>query len=245
MSFNYLIFILDKSSQKWRQHKAVVRLSKYINLENTCGYITFVNTKVPDIGCEEFSLDVRLEKPKSRRKLSATSVGKVNETRTIAPNTLNLASAQSKAATPVSVIPSPAISEASIANIPSLLVPPITDLLSPLDASEITTFNQKHQSSSADTLKTFDDFVAVTPLNIKSPANDYRSEDCNELILKELEILENKENARKALVSQSSVEVLPIKEETDEHENEYFGEVSSIVTFVSHYFSKCFTSTFI
>lgn len=37
-------------------------MSKYIDLENTCGYITFVNTGVIDIGCENHDPIVRLGK---------------------------------------------------------------------------------------------------------------------------------------------------------------------------------------
>lgn len=181
---------------------------------------------MPDIGCEEFELDVRLEKPKSRRK-SSTS-GRGIENRNFAPTTLNLAST-----TTDPVISSPASVTSAV------VIPPINDLLSPLDASEITTFNQKHQSSSVDTLITPSDcdFIAITPQNFKSPANDYRSADCNELIMKELEILESRENAkRSALVSQSSVEVLPIKDDENGVENgdEYYGEVG-LKTFLRHF----------
>lgn len=183
---------------------------------------------MPDLGCEDFDLDVRLEKPKSRRKTSAIGGGRGPENKNIAPTTLNLPTTINATTNPNSNITSPAVSEAVSTNA-LIIAPPITDLLSPLDASEITTFNQKHQSSSADTLKTLEDFVAITPLNIKSPANDYRSDDCNELILKELEILESKENERRALVSQSSVEVLPIHGATVgngvEIEEEIYGEV--------------------
>lgn len=214
-------------------------MSKYIDLEHTSGYITFVNTKVPDIGCDEFELDVRLEKPKSRRKLSANPPGgaiAVNASRGIenknfAPTTLNLTSTTSNGPITNAVTPS------STATTPALLTaaPPITDLLSPLDASEITTFNQRHNSTSVDTLATpLDDFITITPQNFKSPANDYRSDDCNELIQKELDDLENRENARKALVSQSSVEVgpIPVGEDSvgsnmsvNSGSNGYYGEV--------------------
>lgn len=39
-------------------------------MSETCGYVTFVNTGVSDIGCEEFDINVHLKRPRSR---SATS----------------------------------------------------------------------------------------------------------------------------------------------------------------------------
>lgn len=43
------------------------KLSKILNLENTCGYLTFVNTGVLDIGCENYDINVHLERPKSKK----------------------------------------------------------------------------------------------------------------------------------------------------------------------------------
>lgn len=33
-------------------------------MKETCGYITFINTGVPDIGCEQYDPNVHLVKPK-------------------------------------------------------------------------------------------------------------------------------------------------------------------------------------
>lgn len=180
---------------KWIYHKAVARLGRHINLTSTCGYLTFVNTKVPDIGCEHFDLDVRLERPKARKKSRSGSggpggpVGFENKNYAV-PKTLAL---------------------------PVAAAPPITDLLSPLDASEITTFQNQLPPPPLQAIKSPDDFVAITP--IKSPDNVFKSDDCNELISKELDMLDRKA----ALVSPNSVELLVIDAETN-GVNEYYGE---------------------
>lgn len=120
-----------------------------MNLENTCGYVTFVKTGVPDLGCESYDENVALARPKSRKERKNSSIG------SIIPRMVNSPSAQS--------IP----------------------LQSPMD--EITSFNVTKMS---ETLKSpNEDHFAVTPLN-SSPANVFRSEDCNELLAKELAGLE-------------------------------------------------------
>lgn len=53
-------------------HKAVKRLKTILNFENTCGYITFVNTGVRDIGCDTYDSDVHLERPKSKKQRKAS-----------------------------------------------------------------------------------------------------------------------------------------------------------------------------
>lgn len=37
-------------------------------MKETCGYITFINTGVPDIGCEQYDLNVHIIKPKRAAK---------------------------------------------------------------------------------------------------------------------------------------------------------------------------------
>lgn len=59
---------------------------------------------------------------------------------------------------------------------------------------------------------------AITPQN-RSPANDFRSDDCNELLAKELAALnENCDNKSKNLVSQSSIEIM-IRDDDDDKED--------------------------
>lgn len=61
-----LIQFADKTKTLWRKHKAIEKLSQILNMTETCGYVTFVNTGVPDIGCEEYDINVHLKKPKTR-----------------------------------------------------------------------------------------------------------------------------------------------------------------------------------
>lgn len=178
----------EASKHKWIYHKAVARLCRHINLTNTCGYLTFVNTKVPDIGCEHFDLDVRLERPKSRKNYGRGKGG--GSAAMLNQNFLG--------------------EQLHVNTAP----PPITDLLSPLDASEITTFQNNPTP-----FKSPDDFVAITP--IQSPDNVFTSDDCTELISKELDMLDE-DDRRTALVSQSSVEVLV--DVGLNGSNEYYGE---------------------
>lgn len=50
------------------------KLEDMLNLKETCGYITFANTGVPDMGCEQYDLNVHLVKPKrSTAKARRTS----------------------------------------------------------------------------------------------------------------------------------------------------------------------------
>lgn len=60
--------MIGVQTSKWSKHKGIERLANVLNMENTCGYITLVNTGVPDIGCENYDLNVHLLKPKSRKE---------------------------------------------------------------------------------------------------------------------------------------------------------------------------------
>ena len=91
----------------------------------------------------------------------------------------------------------------------------VPELLSPMDGSEITSFNIATTGATANagqsaTLKTLDEnYYANTPKN-QSPANVYRSDDCNELLAKELaglDVDEASTDDRYNLVSQSSIEI--------------------------------------
>lgn len=66
------------------------------------------------------------------------------------------------------------------------------DLQSPMDGSEITSFNV---AAAATRLKSPDEnYFAVTPTNPSPPppSNVYRSDDCNELLAKELASLDER-----------------------------------------------------
>jgi hypothetical protein len=50
MNFDFVNFFKDTAKTKWMKHKAIEKLIDNLNFESTCGYITLVNTEVPDIG---------------------------------------------------------------------------------------------------------------------------------------------------------------------------------------------------
>lgn len=68
MKSMYKLFV-DPTKQKWINHRGIQNLEEVLNLKETCGYITFINAGVPDIGCEQYDIDVHLIKPK--RNLTA------------------------------------------------------------------------------------------------------------------------------------------------------------------------------
>ncbi|SPP77048.1 protein FAM91A1 [Drosophila guanche] len=57
----------DGRQVKWAAHRAVQKLNALLDLRQQCGYITFLNTGVPDLGCEEYELQVRLKPPQRKR----------------------------------------------------------------------------------------------------------------------------------------------------------------------------------
>lgn len=149
-SYNCELFA-DASKVKWCKHKGIEKLSQVLNFENTCGYVTYVKTGVPDLGCEFYDENVSLTRPKSRKDRKSSLIG--------------------------GAIP-------RMQNSPS-----IQSIQSPMD--EITSFNVIQKTEKTFTLKSpNEDYFAVTPLN-SSPANVFRSDDCNELLAKELAGLED------------------------------------------------------
>lgn len=189
----------DSITGKWARHRAIQKLSETLDLQHTCGYVTFINTGVPDIGCENYEINVHLTRPKQRkdRKDSATALLSLNLNESKMPGhcVAITANANSAAEPP------------SIDNIPSTIMTPneshIPDLYSPMDGSEIISFNATAftatenesdsaiksvaaASSQALKLKSpVENYFAVTPVNA-SPSNVFRSDDCNELLAKEL-----------------------------------------------------------
>lgn len=203
----YEAFPFDVKSQKGRKlcknQKAVNKLSENLNLMNVCGYITFLQSGVPDIGCEEFEVDVCLQRPKIKKP------GRIVPVETTRPSTLD--------------------------NIPKGLS--FHDLQSPLDSTEITSFNKNKTiiDGSLSVLKSPDEnYFASSPKNT-SPSNVFRSADCNELLKDELEkldlsdkVYDDEKNIPKHLVSQSSIEIELVDDrfETKEtKQEEYLGEV--------------------
>lgn len=158
---------------------------------------------MPDIGCEEFEMDVCLQRPKLKKPGKAVAVPTDSIVR---PNTLT--------------------------NIPQGIS--LQDLQSPLDSTEITSFNKNKTviDGSLSQLKSPDEnYFAQSPQN-KSPSNVFRSSDCNELLQHELENLDNKSEANvsvpKNMVSQNSIEIELVDNTMKEkEEEEYVGEVNT------------------
>uniref|UniRef100_A0A6B2EHL5 Protein FAM91A1 n=1 Tax=Phlebotomus kandelakii TaxID=1109342 RepID=A0A6B2EHL5_9DIPT len=168
----------DSIRHKWAKHRAVEKLSSHLDLSSTCGYITFLNTGVPDLGCEvNHDVNVHLKRPERRK-------GRRNSGPSITPSMED--STISKDASPA-VTPT---------------VP--NELLTPLDGSEITI--HKSRSELAKLKSPDEEHFAVTPKST-SPSNVFRSEDCNELLETELEELAQCERGGKELVSQNSIEI--------------------------------------
>lgn len=207
----YEAFPFDVTSEKGRKvkcknQKAVDKLSENLNLKNLCGFITFLRSGVPDIGCEDFELDICLQRPKVKKPGHVIAVGSAAR-----PTTLQ--------------------------NIPKDLS--MQDLLSPLDSTEITSFNKNKTiiDGSLSLLKSPDEnYFAASPKN-SSPSNVFRSSDCNELLQHELEKLdmsdkqldESAKTIPKHLVSQSSIEIELVDdgaERSEVKEVEYLGEVN-------------------
>lgn len=176
----------DASKQKWINHKGVQKLEQVLNFKETCGYITFIKTGVRDIGCENYDINVHLVKSK-RSQGAKEQRNNIQRQNSEPPSNLNL-------------MPQ------SVKN--------LSELASPMD--EITSFNIAKSLPNSTAFKSpNENHFAITPPN-QSPANVYRSDDCNELIAKELELSLNemKENDRSPedsdrlqLVSQSSIEI--------------------------------------
>lgn len=185
-----------------KNQKAVDKLTENMNLKNVCGYITFIRTGVPDIGCEEFEIDVHLCRPKTKKP------GRVVPVENARPTTLQ--------------------------TIPRDMS--FQDLQSPLDSTEITSFNKNKTviDGSLSVLKSPDEnYFAPSPQN-NSPSNVFRSSDCNELLQHELEKLDLGDKTAndsvvvpRNLVSQSSIEIELVDEKQAEKakEEEYLGEV--------------------
>lgn len=96
---------------------------------------------------------------------------------------------------------------------PNPAVKRLAELASPMDGSEITSFNIAKNLPNLSLKLPDENHFAITPQN-QSPANVYRSDDCNEILAKELEQLSEIEKGDRSpdserynLVSQSSIEI--------------------------------------
>ncbi|XP_062134514.1 protein FAM91A1 [Drosophila sulfurigaster albostrigata] len=86
----------DARQAKWASHRAVQKLATHLDLRQQCGYITFLNTGVPDLGCEEYELQVRLKLPQRKRGSLPTPAGGGATKSQHVPNTDQLTSYQLK-----------------------------------------------------------------------------------------------------------------------------------------------------
>lgn len=122
---------------------------------------------------------------------------------------------------------------------PNPAVKNLAELASPMDGSEITSFNIAKNLPNLSLKSPDENHFAIMPQNL-SPANVYRSDDCNEILAKELEELNEvktggdrspDDSERGNLVSQSSIEIeicdADKKDDLDsiEEEPESIGEV--------------------
>lgn len=151
-------------------------MKKHLNFANTCGYITFLKTGVKDIGCEEDVVDVRLQRPQ-RRRSSVAGKGHAKREMNI-PVTQQPGEGGEKRKETVGV----------------------AELLSPNDDVDISTFQRRFTSAEEEHFGT----VVESPPSGGSPANEYRSADCNELLESELDTLSS--GGRK-LISEASIEI--------------------------------------
>lgn len=75
----------DAGQAKWATHRAVQKLSSLLDLRHQCGYITFLNTGVPDLGCEEYELQVKLKLPQRKRQTQGAAVASASKSNSV-PN---------------------------------------------------------------------------------------------------------------------------------------------------------------
>lgn len=120
---------------------------------------------------------------------------------------------------------------------PNPAVKSLAELASPMDGSEITSFNIAKKLPNLSLKSPDENHFAITPQNL-SPANVYRSDDCNEILAKELEQLNevdkidhSPDSERAHLVSQSSIEIEICDTDKNElnsieEETESIGEVT-------------------
>lgn len=169
------------------QHRAIGRMRKHLNFTNTCGYVTFLKTGVRDIGCDEDVADVCLQRPQRRKSstkgaMAVAVAKKAEEARNHIPGTKSDCDAPQES------------KDTSVA-----------DVLSPNDDVDISTFQQRFAQEETVMATTGD-----TPRECSdggSPANEYRSADCNELLESELDTLTGTGSGGRELISQASIEI--------------------------------------
>lgn len=180
----------DKQQQKWMKHKAVEKLREHLDLENMCGFITFVNTGVPDIGCEDYDVNVHLRHSKSKIKNTANA----ETSKQVKTNKENV----------------PNLKQEEEEELLDAITSPTTEA-----ASELIGFvRSPGKQKVVPNLKSPDEnYFANSPQN-SSPSNVFISDDCNELLASELANCGDlaadgscSQGNKPELVSQGSVEI--------------------------------------
>lgn len=206
--------ILDPTKQKWINHKGVQKLEEVLNLKETCGYITFIDTGVPDIGCEQYDINVHLIKPKRNALAKERRRASQTQPAVQSPSADYIVSIPFIQYQTFSLLIFLVIKYIFCVFQPNPAVKNLSELASPMDGSEITSFNIAKNLPNLSLTSPDENHFAVTPQN-SSPANVYRSDDCNEILAKELEQLSEIEKGDRSpdtsehcnLVSQSSIEI--------------------------------------
>jgi hypothetical protein len=198
--------------EKCKNQRALDKLSNVLNLKEVCGYIIWLKTGVPDLGSEDFSMDVCLQRPKAKKPGRVVMVDESARPSTLQPITKDI----------------------SFQDLQSPL--DSTDIITNFDKSSNATVIDGSFSS----LKSPNEqHFASTP--IKSPSNDFRSADCNKLLEQEIDesgagrqrqrVDDDERRIPKNMVSQSSIEIeLDASNDPSSYaesikEEEYLGEV--------------------
>ncbi|XP_053680383.1 protein FAM91A1 [Anopheles nili] len=61
-------FNIDDENNPWGQHTAWNCLSQVVNMEKTFGYVTFIKTGVPDLGCNDYNQAVLLKRTGDKKQ---------------------------------------------------------------------------------------------------------------------------------------------------------------------------------
>uniref|UniRef100_A0A182MIN2 Uncharacterized protein n=1 Tax=Anopheles culicifacies TaxID=139723 RepID=A0A182MIN2_9DIPT len=75
-------FDINDEDNRWGQHAAWNGLSQVVNMEKTFGYVTFINTGVPDLGCDNYNPAVVLKRSSDKKQKSAAKTEVSSETMT-------------------------------------------------------------------------------------------------------------------------------------------------------------------
>uniref|UniRef100_A0A182K493 Uncharacterized protein n=1 Tax=Anopheles christyi TaxID=43041 RepID=A0A182K493_9DIPT len=62
---------IDDEDNRWAQHAAWNGLAQVVNMEKTFGYVTFINTGVPDLGCDNYNPSVVLKRTGDKKQKNA------------------------------------------------------------------------------------------------------------------------------------------------------------------------------